>query len=245
MNRTIIIGDVHGCYQETVNLLEKCKLSSSDRVIFVGDLVDRGPDNGRCLDLAMHLEKSQGSNSCVMGNHEDKHLNYHRTGRVDDIPPTHKATRSQLRDEHYEFMKAMPLYIRLPEHNAVVVHAGVFPGIPIEEQESRHLLHIQMINPEQGKSSKWPSRVGDESGWKFWTNLYDGPEKIIFGHSVFDKPLITDKVFGIDGGVCFGRKLHALILPEWEIVSVDALVPEIPNSKVKLYNVHGDVSTFS
>jgi len=70
----------------------------------------------------------------------------------------------------------------------------------------------------------WPSKVPihERDNWKFWTNFWDGPETIVFGHSVFDRPLITRNVVGIDGGSVFGRQLHAYILPEGRIVSINA-----------------------
>lgn len=221
-----MIGDLHGCYDEAVHLLEKCKVTAADHVIFVGDLVDRGPDSGKCVDLAIRREKIQEKPAAILGNHEEKHLDYEdivsRLGRPPhQMPPTHVATRMQLTKEHYEYMRRMPLYLRIPEHNVVAVHAGVFPGRTIEKQDPRHLLHIQMINPQTSDKSMWASRVPpNEKGWEFWHRFWDGPERIVFGHSVLDRPLIRDKAVGIDGGACFGMELWAFILPTNEIVSV-------------------------
>lgn len=261
--RVIVVGDLQGCHKEAIALLDKCEATASDHVIFAGDMVDRGPESGKCVDLAMERERVQGKPAAVLGNHEDRHLSY-RALELTGLDPgvrveSHVATRKQLRAEHYEYLATLPLHIRLPEHDAVVVHAGLFPGVPLEEQDRHHLLHIQMINPDVGyddsgnrvvdKRTMWPSRCPDH--WRFWTNLYDGPERVIFGHSVFDTPLVTGKVFGIDGGACFGRQLHALILPEWRIVSVDAATDHGQGSRgrsggrIRMYNVHGDVSTYS
>ena len=260
MSRTIVIGDLQGCHREAQRLLKACEATANDRVIFAGDLIDRGPDNDLCVELAMEREALQGSRSCVMGNHEAKHLSYRTleaAGRDPHVQiPSHIATRKQLKDKHYEYLAGLPSYIRLPEHNAVVVHAGLYPGRTIEQQEDRHLLHIQMIKPydADGKptgemGTKWPSKAPPD--WRFWTNFYDGPETIIFGHSVFDKPLVTDKLWGIDGGACFGLKLHALILPDWRLVSVDGENDHGQKSRgrdgrpIAKYLVHEDVSTFS
>jgi len=256
VRRTIVIGDLQGCFAETVALLEKCEATNEDRVIFAGDLIDRGPENGLCVDLAMARERVQGTPAAVLGNHERKHLDYRdvdeQGGTPNVVADSHVRTRKQLRAEHYEYMRRMPLYIRLPEHNAVVVHAGVFPGVPLEEQDERHLLHIQMINPSEGKKTMWPSKAPPD--WKFWTHFYDGPERVIFGHSVLSEPLVTDKVVGIDGGACFGLSLHALILPEWRIVSVKATVDHGVGKRgrgsdggreIKTFNIHGNVFTYS
>ena len=190
-----------------------------------------------------------------MGNHEEKHIFYYdqekQHGRVNVSSPNHVATRLQLKPIHYEYFKSLPMYIRLPEHNTVCVHAGVFPNKKIEEQDPYHLLHIQSIKPyiiddgtrKVNTKSMWPSKVREE-GWQFWTNFYEGTEKIVFGHSVLDKPLVTDKVIGLDGGCCFGHSLWALILPSNEIVEVKSHNSS-PNNKKAKFVVQDGVMTYS
>lgn len=261
--RFIIVGDLHGCYDEAVELLDRCQATARDTVIFLGDLVDRGPDNDKCVELAMR-------HHCILGNHEQRHLEYDdilkRRGHVNVRIPTHVATRQQLQPKHYDYFRSLPHFIRLPEHNVVCVHAGAFPDRPIEAQELNHLLHIQMIRPydKWGKlthntKSIWPSRVPEnEEGWAFWTQFWKGPETLVFGHSVLDKPLVTDNVIGIDGGAVFGRQLHAYILPDKMIITVNgskdygkghrgrATEEELLRGhKIQTYLVHGDVSSFS
>jgi hypothetical protein len=254
-DRTIFIGDLHGCFDLAIELLIKCQATSSDRIIFLGDYVDRGIHNDKCCDLVREIEQRQGSPAGILGNHEERHLEYDDqvlNGKVLDeakMPPTHVATRKQLRPEHYEWFRSLPLFIRVPEHNTVAVHAGVYPGRTIEQQKPRHLLHIQNIKPPV-EESKWPSKVPDDS-WKFWTHFYDGLERIVFGHSVLDRPLLTDKVAGIDGGAVFGYQLHALVLPDNKIVSVQASTGYGTGyrgrggTRAMLFPIHGDVSTYS
>lgn len=251
-NRTILIGDLHGSLEEALELLNKCEATAQDWVIFLGDLIDRGPDSAGCVDLAMRLQARQGRPSCVMGNHEERHLDYEdikaRLGRLPhNMNAGHLKTRQQLRPEHYDYMRRMPTYIRLPEHNAVAVHAGVYPGRKIEEQTIRHLLHIQSICPPEEKSL-WPSKVpaNARDKWRFWTNLWDGHERIFFGHSVLDKPLVTDKVVGLDGGACFGRELWAFVLPDQTLVSVKGRARRRDDDRGRdLIKIHGDVGAFS
>lgn len=252
MKRTIAIGDLHGCYEDTLKLLDKCKVTKNDRVLFLGDVTDRGPDSGKCLDLAMKIAEEQGEESCILGNHEDKHLSYWaqmKRGKQPSMSPSHAATAAQLTEKHYQYMSKMPLYVRFPEVNAVAVHAGVFPGRTIEKQDRHHLLHIQMIDPAHTTKSMWPSKAPE--GWKFWTHFWDGPEKIIFGHSVLDKVLHTDKVCGIDGGSCFGGSLHAVILPTWEIVSIETPIDYGKGRRgqsvnnIAAYEIHNGVKSWS
>lgn len=235
MSRTIVIGDLHGCADEALELLNALQVTSSDRVIFAGDLVDRGPKPRACVELAMQHE-------CVLGNHEEKHLQQ-RHSKAEKLSPAHLFTREQLGDEHYAYFESLPLFIRLPEFNAAVVHAGAFPGVPLEAQKPNHLLHIQNINPP-GTKSYWPSKAPVD--FTFWTNHWKGPERLIFGHSVLNKPLVTEWAVGVDTGAVFGRGLTALVLPEWKLVTL----PTTHRSRhgrpdIATFPIHDDVMAFS
>ena len=78
-NRTIVIGDLHGCQDEALELLDSLAVTVNDRVIFAGDLVDRGPKRRECVELAMR-------HSCILGNHEEKHLRIRRRPPESVIP---------------------------------------------------------------------------------------------------------------------------------------------------------------
>ncbi len=232
--RTILIGDLHGCYDEAVELLDRVAASASDRVIFLGDLVDRGPKPRECVELAMR-------HSCILGNHEEKHLQQRR--RKDSaLSPDHLRTRRALGDEHYAYFERLPKFILLPEHGAAAVHAGAMPGVPIPSQDPYHLLHAQCVRPPERKSF-WPSKAPETH--TFWTRHWRGPERLVFGHTVVDKPLVTAHAVGIDTGCAFGKTLTALILPDWEIVSVASRQTSPVEERVRRYPLHGDVSAFS
>lgn len=235
MNRTIVVGDLHGCADEALELLSALQVTVSDRVIFAGDLVDRGPKPRECVELAMRHE-------CVLGNHEEKHLQQRRS-KPEKLSPSHRFTRERLGDEHYAYFEKLPLFIRLPDFNAAVVHAGAFPGVPLEAQRPNHLLHIQHIRLP-GTKSYWPSKApGDFS---FWTNHWRGPERLIFGHSVLDRPLVTEWAVGVDTGAVFGRGLTALVLPDWELKTLPTRDhTDGGRAGIATYPVHGDVKAFS
>jgi len=233
MKRTIVIGDLHGCHQEALELLDLAQATSSDRVIFAGDLVDRGPHPRQCVELAMKYE-------CVLGNHEEKHLQQRH--RPDErLSPDHLATRRALGPEHYAYFEKLPLFIRLPEANAVVVHAGTFPGVAVEQQSPHHLLHLQCIKPPATKSF-WPSKAPADH--TFWPHHWAGPERVIFGHSVLTKPLVLEHAVGIDTGAVFGGALTAVILPEWRLVSVPSRL-QASKARVGRFPIHGDVAAYS
>ena len=235
MNRTIVIGDLHGCFDAAVALLDRLHVSASDRVLFTGDLVDRGPQPRECVELAMQHES-------VLGNHEEHHLQIRRS-RAEKLSPNHLFTGERLDDAHYAYFASLPTSIRLPEFGAAVVHAGVFPGLPLEEQEPRHLLHVQHLMPP-GKKSWWPSKAPADA--RFWTHFYEGPERIIFGHTVVDRPLRTQWAIGIDTGAVYGRGLTALVLPDWELVTLPTNDRAGGRkSGIARYLLHDDVSAFS
>jgi hypothetical protein len=234
MARTIVIGDLHGCHDEAVALLDRLAVSTSDRVIFAGDLVDRGPDPRGCVELAMRHE-------CVLGNHEEKHLQQ-RHRAAEKLSPDHQKTRDALEERHFAYFASLPTFIRLPEFGAAVVHAGAFPGVPLEQQSQYHLCHLQHLKPPAPKSY-WPSKAPADT--RFWTHFWTGPERLIFGHSVLDRPLVTEWAVGVDTGAVFGRGLTALVLPDWELVTVPSRDWSGGKKTLPAYPVHGEVRAFS
>ncbi|HZU97784.1 MAG TPA: metallophosphoesterase family protein [Planctomycetota bacterium] len=211
MNRTILIGDLHGCLDEALELLDRLAVTSNDRVIFAGDLVDRGPRRRECVELALRHES-------ILGNHEESHL-LQRRRPLERLKPDHAETRRVLDAAHLDWFARLPLFIPIPEANAVLVHAGVLPGVPIESQLPHTLLHAQCVRPPETKSY-WPSKAPPTH--TFWTNHWKGPERVVFGHTVLDRPLVSEWAVGIDTGCVHGGALTALVLPNWEVVSVPA-----------------------
>ena len=242
--RVIIIGDLHSCYDEAIELLDKCQCTVNDRVIFVGDLIDRGPDPDKCIALAMMHES-------ILGNHEDTHLRNKKKGTSKDkLPPHHVYTIEKLEDKHWQYMWSLPLMIHLPEFNSVVIHSGVWPDISLNKQDRYHLLHLQCLG--ENKRSEWPSKCKEPG--MFWSNHWKGPERMIFGHTGLNKPLRSEFAIGIDTGCVFGRELTAYILPDDRFVQVKAHKkyygreehPVLGKTKwTTLIPIHGDVSTYS
>jgi len=228
---------------EALDLLTECRAGPQDRIIFTGDLVDRGPYPVECIELAMNHES-------VLGNHEDKHLQYRQSGvTIDMMPRHHSFTHRQMTERHWTFIQGMPLVIPLPEYNSIVLHAGLWPERPLAEQVAYHLLNMQCVSPDNRTS--WPSKSPKGT---FWTNYWTGPQRIIFGHTGLNKPLHTEFAVGIDTGCVFGRELTAYILPDDRIVQVKAKQkyygrrshPTLGETDWStLIPVHGDVCTYS
>src|SRR5262245_16953556 len=105
MRRTVLVGDVHGCRDELVELLDRVGLGDDDRLVLVGDLVARGPDSRGTLDLLMRL----GARS-VRGNHEDRVLRA-RDEPCSPLHPVHRAVAASLEDRHWDYLASLPLWI--------------------------------------------------------------------------------------------------------------------------------------
>ncbi len=235
--RTIVVGDLHGCRDEALDLLDRLAVTSRDRVIFTGDLVDRGPDPKGCVALARQ-------HACVLGNHEDLHVAQRRRP-AEALRPDHARTRGLLDEDDLDWFATLPLWLRLPEHGAAVVHAGALPGLALEEQPRRALLHAQCLDPAGSGRSAWPSKA--PPGWRFWTDAWTGPERLIFGHTVLDRPLALPHAVGVDTGCVHGLALTAVVLPGWELVQVPARRPWCTSRGrgVARYPVAAGVSCFS
>ncbi|MFO0550185.1 MAG: metallophosphoesterase family protein [Polyangiaceae bacterium] len=223
---TFIIGDLHGCFEEALDLLDRAGLSAGDRIIFAGDLVDRGPKPRECVELAMQHE-------CVLGNHEEKHLQQRRRP-AERCLPDHARTRSLLGEEHLDWFATLPVRIALPEHGAAVVHAGAYPGVPLPEQDPYHLLHIQCIRPPDRKSY-WPSKA--PPNYPFWARHWAGPETLIFGHTVLDKPYVGEHAIGVDTGCAHGGSLTGLLLPARKLVEVPSRQTAKKAGRVALFDI--------
>lgn len=127
--KTIVVGDVHGCYRQLMDLMDKVGLSSDDRVILLGDFVDRGPDSPACVDFAVRHE-------AIMGNHEYKHVRYRR-GVLNRLSRSQVQMRQQYLDRRLDydaavdFMESLPFYLDLPEAILFPLDTGCCHGGPL------------------------------------------------------------------------------------------------------------------
>jgi hypothetical protein len=204
VRRTIVIGDVQGCLAELDNLLDHLGLTSDDGLYFVGDLVARGPDSRGVLKRAREL----GAHSAI-GNHEERmlaaRLAERRAEALPKLEPSHQKLLGELDDEDWAQLEAMPLRITLDTHGIWIVHAGLVPGIPFEQQDPWMVTHIRSISPDGEPSS----RRGP-----LWGARWQGPPHIVFGHNARKDPQLHPAATGIDTACVYGEHLTALVLPE-------------------------------
>lgn len=225
--RTIVVSDIHGCIDEFDELLKTLSYKKEkDRLILLGDLIDRGPDSVGVVRKAREMDLE-----CVMGNHEHKFMKWYKSfGSANDVYDR-RPHYTQFTDEDVNYIARMDNYIVLPEHNIVVVHAGMRPGVSLRHQTKDDLYYIRYMDSDSKFISlKKINRLGkDATGAHFWTEYWTGPESVVYGHNVhsFETPLIEEVrpdvfCYGLDTGCCFGGRLTAMVIETREIVQVQA-----------------------
>lgn len=214
MGRTVIVGDVHGCRRELENLLDAIAFAAGDRLVFVGDLVARGPDSLGVLDVAR-----QTGAIVVRGNHEQKliawrdakraRLRGERASEV-ELGRLHLEVARALRDVDWTILETSPTRVDFPEHGLRVVHAGVLPGVPIDETHPSTLMNIRTVRKD--------GRASARDGSILWGARYVGPPHVVFGHNAAPGLQLHRWATGLDTGCVYGRRLTAMVLDEGQRV---------------------------
>jgi hypothetical protein len=138
MGRTIVVGDIHGCYDELMELLQKVSFGTADRVVAVGDLITKGPKNREVLDLFMRDARFR----TVMGNH-DLALRRKWNGEKVHLKASQKATHKELKKDketYLPFLNKLPFTIDLNTHLVVPRRVVVTFTIFSEGAQQRHVL---------------------------------------------------------------------------------------------------------
>jgi protein phosphatase len=236
-----IVGDVHGCIDELCQLLDCLgyRVSRSAdaaggsvysvvppqgrKVVFVGDLVDRGPNVPEVLRLGMAMVES-GVALCVRGNHDDKLLRQLK-GHAVQVRHGLAASLEQLAAEPPEFMARVRAFLEgLPSHlvldggKLVVAHAGLREDL--QGRVSGVVRSFALFGDVTGKT--------DEHGLperRNWAAEYRGRALVVYGHTPVVQAEWVNRTINIDTGCVFGGRLTALRYPELELVSVPALHP--------------------
>lgn len=210
--RLIAVGDIHGCADEFEELLERLALGRDDRLILLGDLVNRGPDTPRVLDLAR-----EHATLSLLGNHELRLLNFRKTDDPSHLKRSDYDTLKQLRGKDWDYLEAMPLTFHDEEHETVFVHGGFLPDRPWQRQPARIVTRIQVID-RHGE----PRKRADVPDAPQWSELWKGPPFVVYGHTPRPEVAREKWSIGIDTGCVMGTALTAYVLPEGRIVQVKA-----------------------
>ncbi len=206
-SRTIVVGDIHGCYDELEDMLAAVAFSAEDRLISVGDLITKGPKNREVLERFM----SEPRFSAVIGNHDlalRRRWNGEKFKLKDSQKPTHKELKKD--KEHYvTYLNSLPFTIDLGTH--LVVHAGLRPGVALHSQTTDDLTELRSLGPDRTARDGLP-----------WYESYDGEKIVLFGHWPASEPRRGKRAIGLDTGCVYGNQLTAYIIETGEFKSVPA-----------------------
>ena len=199
MSRYIAISDIHGEVAKLENVLSKIDIRPDDIFVFMGDYIDRGPDSKSVIDRVI---KQSETNRCIylIGSHEyaylhtnDKYYNYLFWTYGGKATIKSYGDIENIEKVHGDFFKSLKFYHLTDKY--LFVHAGINPDIPFDKQSEVDLVYIR---------------------GKFIYSKHNLPQKIIFGHTDFEKPYIADDKICIDTGCGKYKNAHltALILSE-------------------------------
>lgn len=206
-SRTIVVGDIHGCYDELIALMEKVELGEKDRVVSVGDLITKGPKSREVLELFMTDPRF----TSVIGNH-DLALRRKWNGEDIELKPAQKETHKELRaekDAYASFFNRLPFTIDLDTH--LVVHAGLRPNVELHSQTTGDMTRLRTLGPDRESDQGTP-----------WYHVYYGEKIVLFGHWPAPEPRRGKKAIGLDTGCVYGYNLTAYVIENDEFVSVKA-----------------------
>jgi serine/threonine protein phosphatase 1 len=206
-----VVGDIHGCLAEVRYLVEQLPLERGDRLVFLGDYIDRGPDSMGVVSYLLEL-REQGKIDAVFlkGNHEDMFLDYlgfpgnhgdvflnnggHATLASYGISATNGAAEiaGQLPQAHLAFYQNLETFCVVKPY--LCVHAGIQPLKRLEEQTAAEMFWIR---------------------GEFIRNPHKLPFTVLFGHTP-QKEALFDLPFkiGLDTGLVYGNKLSCLAVEE-------------------------------
>jgi serine/threonine protein phosphatase 1 len=202
---TLIIGDIHGCYDELQMLLDKSGISDDETIIALGDLFDRGPYPEKVFEFFdSHLNALS-----IRGNHEQHHLN-------GMLPAAQRITRRRFGENYRNalgYMAMLPLTMKL--RDAFLVHGLFESEIKVKKQKRGVLLGFGSQERRLAEKYEFP-----------WYEYYDKKKPLIVGHrdysGVMQPFIIEGRFYAIDTRCVFGGSLTAIKLPEWKIISVPA-----------------------
>jgi serine/threonine protein phosphatase 1 len=191
--RLLAVGDIHGCLDQLKTLMTQVAPKLADRVVFLGDYVDRGPDSAGVIDYLIEFNRIFPSTCFLRGNHEQMFIDY-----LDGHDPTSFLVNGGLKtlnsyqssgqwpipSSHRTFIDALLDYYETEDY--IFVHAGLRPGIPLAEQDSSDLLWIRR---------------------DFITSSYDWGKTVVYGHTPLEEPLLAETRLGLDTGCVYGRQL--------------------------------------
>lgn len=208
--RSIIVGDVHGCFDECLDLLKKCRFQpDNDQIYFVGDLVNKGPKSYEVLQWVF-----ENDYPTVIGNHELRLIEFLASSNQ-EVPRNWSSLVNRLlpeKEKWLQWLQTLPKAIE--KDDFIIVHGGLVPDENWKNSSVEKLAHIRTWDGK-GVDLNNPSHPA-------WHSFYKEEKLVVYGHWAMQGLHKTINSIGLDSGCVYGGQLSALILPENKIVQVDA-----------------------
>jgi len=229
--RNIVVGDVHGCLFELKALLERCNLRSTDKLFFIGDLIDKGPDSVGVVKFVYNLSLDYEV-MLILGNHEEKFLRYLRNKKQNPkalkemiISADFFTLEENLTSDELSFLHQSYYSFRIAEMNVLLLHGGL-PGTcelnfdvdyRYDIHSPKEFKYLELITKTRYINEKgdFISLGMENESSSFWAEVYDGKfGTILFGHQPFfdENPILFKKAVGLDLGCVFGGYMLAYIM---------------------------------
>lgn len=243
-----IIGDIHGCYDELIALIQRLGYSFADNIpvhpegrnlAFVGDATDRGPQSIAVLELLFAMQDRKMLNYSP-GNHCNKLYRYAKGNPVKvahglettvaELQQMPSNKRRKFLERYRQFYEALPPYQALDRGQLIIAHAGLLEHM-VNQPISKKIVDFVLYGDVSGITlpNGRPAR-GD------WAKTYKGTPFIVYGHTPVLEPRWKNNTVNIDTGCVFGGHLTAVRYPELEIVSVPSLQPFAEDRFTKFYD---------
>ena len=210
--KTHVIADIHGCRNELESLLEKLNPDlSRERIIFTGDMIDRGPDSHGVIRIIRTMQQTYGKEQVVVlrGNHEQMMMDALDKFSSSWLYNGGEQTRASYHGDRAVLMEDVAFFASLPliyeDEYSIYVHAGLRPGVLLVKQDPEDMLWIR----EQFYQHS--------TGWE---------KRIVFGHtptlflSNQTFPWIEGQLIGIDTGCAYGGALTAITMNKGEVIEI-------------------------
>lgn len=227
----VIIGDIHGCYDELMELLNKINNNNNNNEyidntnddnnntnnsrilkLFVGDLVNKGPKSKEVLE---YLVNNRDNCLSVRGNHDEvvirEYLKYEKEGEL-SLKDENKWIKDLSRN-HIDYLISMSYTISIPSLDLMVVHAGLIPGVELNLQPFVDMVNMRNIIESDKKvkdSTNSLKAISSDTEGEAWASKWCGPQHIYFGHDAKRKLQIYKYSTGLDTGCVYGNYLTSV-----------------------------------
>ncbi|RKP36584.1 Metallo-dependent phosphatase-like protein [Dimargaris cristalligena] len=223
--RYILVGDVHGQLAALNTLLETLVFNpTTDQVIFLGDMVNKGPDSKGVLKRAREIGAR-----CIRGNHEDFLYSLYQDFQNGSTRAWGNDLIKLVKDmdeADWEYLDSCALVLKIPLEvgNVIAVHAGMDTSVSIKKQDPDHAMYIPYLRRKTAPYKYYDAPKDWQNKWA-QKHSPDGPV-VVYGHDEYDRAAIMPMTKGIDTTCRKGGKLTAIVYPGGKIRDVQCTAPE-------------------